>query len=377
MANYTMEIRDLVNLGYHFALESYPIFDENYRSQLNEKIIAHYWYREIGQETPDRFNHYLRTRMNEIMPYYNKLYMSELIKFDPIATDYLEGNTAETRVHEAIENFFGNTDGNTTNIDTTTETSDNKNIGTLRNKLTGSEVGSYNKQGNRTVETVGNRKESLNEDITSHSTTTNDLKTTTDVESDGNGTNDTTGTKTTNFSDIPQAGVTTSITTKPDGTITTESTGYLTTQTVENTREHAETTTHETSHSEGTNTGTVDVDGTSNRKNDNNIDTTETQKEIWEEVGGDTRDTTSDQDQSTSDYTLIKNDSVTNSNRNYGEVQNRMTKNDENTGTKSKEFRKGRSGFSPSALLNEYRQTLLNIDMLIINDLGDLFMEVY
>ena len=377
MANYTMEIRDLVNLGYHFALESYPIFDENYRSQLNEKIIAHYWYREIGQETPDRFNHYLRTRMNEIMPYYNKLYMSELIKFDPIATDYLEGNTAETRVHEAIENFFGNTDGNTTNIDTTTETSDNKNVGTLKNKLTGNEVGSYNKQGNRTVETVGNRKESLNEDITSHSTTTNDLKTTTDVESDGNGTNDTTGTKTTNFSDIPQAGVTTTTTTNPNGTITTETTGYLTTQTVENTHEHSESTTHETSHSEGTNTGTVDVDGTSNRKNDNNIDTTETQKEIWEEVGGDTRDTTSDQDQSTSDYTLIKNDSVTNSNRNYGEVQNRMTKNDENTGTKSKEFRKGRRGFSPSAILSEYRQTLLNIDMLIINDLGDLFMEVY
>lgn len=377
MANYTIEIRELVNLGYHFNLDSYPIFDENYRKILNEKILAHYWYNEIGQETPDRFNHYLATRMNEIMPYYNKLYMSELIKFDPLATDYIEGNTAETRVHEAIENFFGNTDGNVTNSDTTTSTSDNKNTGTLKNVLTGNEVGSYNKQGNRTTETVGNRSENLNEDITSHSTTTNDLKTTTDVESDGTGTNDTTGTKTTDFSDIPQAGITTSVTTNPDGSITTETTGYLTTQTVENTHEHSESTTHEESHSEGTNTGTIDVDGTSNRKNNNTIDTTETQKEIWSEVGGDTRDTTSNQDQNTTDYTLVKDDSVTNSNRNYGEIQNRMTKNDENTGTKSKEFRKGRSGFSPSALINEYRQTLLNIDMQIINNLGSLFMEVY
>ena len=72
------------------------IFDECHRKELNDKIIEHYYFREIGAETPDRFNFYLRRKMREIMPYYNQLYISEMIKFDPLATDYFE----EQRAHE-------------------------------------------------------------------------------------------------------------------------------------------------------------------------------------------------------------------------------------------------------------------------------------
>ena len=69
------------------GLDEYPIFDEAHRQVLNDKIIDHYYFREIGLETAALFRFYLRRKMNEIMPYYNKLYLSELFEFDPL-TNY-------------------------------------------------------------------------------------------------------------------------------------------------------------------------------------------------------------------------------------------------------------------------------------------------
>lgn len=83
MAKYTTELRTLVEINYDLGLDDYPIFDEAYRTVLNKKIIDHYMFREIGLETPGLFRHFLKTRMSEIMPYYNKLYNSELLPLDP------------------------------------------------------------------------------------------------------------------------------------------------------------------------------------------------------------------------------------------------------------------------------------------------------
>lgn len=67
----------------------YPIFDEEYRSVLETKILRHYYTREICCETVGLWKLWLCTRLNEIMPYYNQLYESEKIKFDPLRdTDF-------------------------------------------------------------------------------------------------------------------------------------------------------------------------------------------------------------------------------------------------------------------------------------------------
>ena len=63
---------------------AYPIFDEAYRSVLETKILKHYYTREIGAETVGLWKLWLNTRLNEIMPYYNKLYKSELLEFNPL-----------------------------------------------------------------------------------------------------------------------------------------------------------------------------------------------------------------------------------------------------------------------------------------------------
>lgn len=99
MAVYTTQLRSIVeqiqrnNLSdpddysacYHYlGLDTYPIFDETYRSKLNDKIIRHFYFREIGFETAAQFAWYLRNQMNEQMPYYNQLYESERVVIDPI-----------------------------------------------------------------------------------------------------------------------------------------------------------------------------------------------------------------------------------------------------------------------------------------------------
>lgn len=68
---------------------TYPIFDEAYKETLETKILKHYYTREIGLETYGLWKLKLDTKLNEIMPYYNKLYDSELLEFNPLYTkDY-------------------------------------------------------------------------------------------------------------------------------------------------------------------------------------------------------------------------------------------------------------------------------------------------
>ena len=67
----------------------FPIFDESYRGVLERKILRHYYTREICEETVGLWKLRLNTRLNEIMPYYNKLYKSELLEFNPLYTNNL------------------------------------------------------------------------------------------------------------------------------------------------------------------------------------------------------------------------------------------------------------------------------------------------
>lgn len=62
----------------------YPIFDEEYRPVLETKILMHYYTREIGLETVGLWKLKMMSRLNDIMPYYNQLYRSELLEFNPL-----------------------------------------------------------------------------------------------------------------------------------------------------------------------------------------------------------------------------------------------------------------------------------------------------
>ena len=77
MSKYTTTIKNLVKNNFDLGLKDYPIFDENYRTILNNNIINHYYMNEIAFETAQLFKFYLNQKMNEIMPYYNNLYNAQ------------------------------------------------------------------------------------------------------------------------------------------------------------------------------------------------------------------------------------------------------------------------------------------------------------
>ena len=89
MAEYTMELREIFELegdNTDIGLSDYPIFEADYRAALNEKIIRHFFTREIGVETISMFKYQLRRKMHEIMPYWNQHYKASQIQFDPLKT---------------------------------------------------------------------------------------------------------------------------------------------------------------------------------------------------------------------------------------------------------------------------------------------------
>jgi lower collar protein len=101
----------------HVGLSDYPIFDEQYREFLNAKIIDHYYYREIGLETVDMFIRQLRTKMWEIMPYYNKWYLAEdrMADIDPLSTqDMHSRGSANSHASSSMKQKHGEKASNLT-----------------------------------------------------------------------------------------------------------------------------------------------------------------------------------------------------------------------------------------------------------------------
>ena len=86
---------------------SWSIFDEEYRSVLCKKILKHYYTREIGAEVVGLWIMWLNRRMGEIMPYYNQLYESEKLKFEPL-TDTDITTTSNRKVDTTADNLTTN-----------------------------------------------------------------------------------------------------------------------------------------------------------------------------------------------------------------------------------------------------------------------------
>lgn len=237
----------------------FPIYDESYRKVLCKKILKHYYMREIGAETVGLWTMWLNERMELIMPYYNQLYESALLKFNPMY-----------------------------DVDVTT-TGDNK--------------GSGNENGIDTRNVTSTRTDNLKEDNTL--TRTDNLK------------ESVTGSSSTdnwsNYQDTPQGGLT-----------GVQSEEYLT-----NAR-----------HDYG------------NSNDSSNRDNTGTVQSVGSTINSGT-------------VTSVGNDENSNS-RSYSNL------NDYTEHVVGK-----RGGVSNSKMLQEFRETFLNIDSLIINELSDLFMLVY
>ena len=185
MANWTTEVRSIcetyagmsVPQGYGNTAKviaaalpkvfdfEYPLFDPTYKNVLETKILRHYYTREIGCETVGLWKLRLETKLNEIMPYYNQLYKSELYNFNP----YYDVDLFKTYTRKGAGDQTGDNVQHTAGTDSTTrtdtsETTENMNAtSTNRANLTSNANTSdlTTKQGKNTVEKTGNEKTTL------------------------------------------------------------------------------------------------------------------------------------------------------------------------------------------------------------------------
>lgn len=73
----TVELGELIENGFELFNFDYPsYYKDAEKLSFEQKIIEHYYFRQIGQETPQRFRHYLKCKLCEIMPYYIQRYES-------------------------------------------------------------------------------------------------------------------------------------------------------------------------------------------------------------------------------------------------------------------------------------------------------------
>ena len=89
-------------------------FDEAYRKILCCKILKHYYLREICCETVGIWKLWVNTKLEEIMPYYNQLYESAKLKFDPFHDVDLtrKRNRTENETSTGNRSSNGNRDNN-------------------------------------------------------------------------------------------------------------------------------------------------------------------------------------------------------------------------------------------------------------------------
>lgn len=281
-------VNDVINTALPKVFNfDFPIFDEAYRPILEKKILKHYYTREIGLETVGLWKLFLDTKLNEIMPFYNQLYKSELIEFNPMYDVDLtrdhnlkrEETTKQDATEKGTTEKTGNVDDNTH-----TETNDNQN--------TESTVDLQNTTGSTSKEQLGATKTHYDK-----------------------------------YSDTPQGSLQ-----------NVQNDTYLTNARIINDTDSqtGETTISGNDTSKGTTTANSNTDGTNDTER--NISTNDSEEKSVSQ----------------------------NLNKNLNSIDDYI------------EHVKGKNGgVSFSAMLNEFRTTFLNIDMQVIEELSDLFMNLW
>ena len=291
------EIDTILDMTWDKVIPTYPIFDETYRKVLNKKILLHYYTREIGTETVGLWKLRLKTKLGEIMPYYNQMYKSELLEFNPL---YDVDLTTEHKGKGGEESSGSETV-----------------TGNERSELGGKDTRDVTFERTQDRRTENTRHDNGWDVYTDENTTTTNADDVTHTQ----------------FADTPQGKVLSEDLSQND---------YMTTDTVTK-QNNMDITTGKTDHK-----GSHDNNVTDSGQENSTI-----------------HDKTKDEMSYGKTDTRNKQDNVT---RN-GTV---------NTTDEYVDIVKGkRGGVTYSAMLKEFRETFLNIDMMVIRELEPLFMQIW
>lgn len=115
--------------------DKFPIYDESYRGVLCQKILKHFYFREIGCETVGLWKVWMNERLEMIMPYYNQLYKSALLDFNPFySTDITKSGSNDNQYDEKNSSSSESDYVRTDNLSSVTDSeSHSKDTGESRN----------------------------------------------------------------------------------------------------------------------------------------------------------------------------------------------------------------------------------------------------
>jgi len=129
MANYTIELREMVDNPLIRGVFTFP-YDfygtEEERKVFEQLFINHYYFCEIGFETPERFKHQLKAKLDLIMPYYRQLALTEWEKVRTVEQMMESKNLTETTEH--IQELSGNNQTTSDSQNTSTVNQSNTSI---------------------------------------------------------------------------------------------------------------------------------------------------------------------------------------------------------------------------------------------------------
>ena len=111
MAEYTIELKDVVAAGHNIFDFRYPFYDESKRAAFEETFIRHFFFREIGVPTVDRFKVNLADKMNVVFPYYNELFKAATIEYSVLDNYKLTEEFTHTRENEGKTSGVSSTVG--------------------------------------------------------------------------------------------------------------------------------------------------------------------------------------------------------------------------------------------------------------------------
>lgn len=372
----------------HYILGDYPIFEEEHRDELNSKILKHYAFEEIGFETPDYWMFHVQNLMKEKMPYYNQLYWTESLKYDPLEQEGVNQEEHFVGWGDTDENWTENKSSISSSEDTHSETQNNTNSVNSNDTGYTTDDNKLMKTGTITDESDGSDTGTLTHDDSTSINESTKTKMTygkvTDSDYDKSGGY----TNTTKDKTVVSDKVDRRFSDTPEGSIENLKTlGYLTDYTL--------TSTDTTTNFDGNLTNINNEGGTANetlsgsdlgddtKTSLNNLLATETRNLMSTNNNTKTLNTT-DKTNNRNDRYLSSNVTGSEAKNSSGSVNTDNTSNDVGSGTKDGLHRdehwktlKDSSGIYLPDKMPEIRNMILNIDEMIIKELGICFMCIY
>ena len=417
MSRYTTQLRFLDHwTDEQIGLSDYPIFDSEYRQGLNQKIRSNFAFDELGLETPARFAMRLKNRMRLIMPYYNQLYESALTDISPFLTMRYDVTGKESLAD--ILNMVRNNQRDTESDSKTDTISSELKVGADSKRDTNSVSKSSTQNDNKIASTSGSDSESGSK---SDKTDTTHHETVDEINEYGSVDRNTYNSYTESKSINPASDVTTYQNQKteheypiikghsfdvtsdtPEGFVLTERIGDDTYANIGN-KHREQTDAH-------TDSDTISGGNTVTHTHDNRDDKRGSDETTHS--GNDTKNIESDSNNTSSTYSVDTKNSDSSgvnveSGNTFGEEHTSGTDTSNGTDTESRtgnvgtvgkdivaeivkelenqikhsdkdslQHFEGFNGKTMSEMLKEWRETFLNIDMMVIGDLEMLFMQV-